>query len=104
METQDLPNEVIKIIVPQMFSENTGKQLNEIRKTTQEQNEKFNKEQTKKEPNKFGTEEYIDSLIELDYLLKNSVEFLTEDSTKQRKLEDRAFEIIQSEDLKEKKE
>ena len=46
METQDLPNEVIKIVVPQMFSENTGKQLNEIRKTTQEQNEKFNKEQT----------------------------------------------------------
>ena len=104
METQDLPNEVIKIVVPQMFSENTGKQLNEIRKTTQEQNEKFNKEQTKKEPNKFGTEEYIDCLIELDYLLKNSVEILTEDSTKQRKLEDRAFEIIQSEELKEKKE
>ena len=86
-----------------MFSENTGKQLNEIRKTTEEQNEKFNKEQTIKEPNKFGTEEYIDSLIELDYLLKNSVEILTEDSTKQRKLEDRAFEIIQSEELKEKK-
>ena len=45
MEIQDLPNEVIKIIVPQMmFSENTGKQLNDIRKTTEEQNEKFNKE------------------------------------------------------------
>lgn len=87
-----------------MLSENTHKQFNEIRKTTQGQNEKFNKEQTKREPNKFGTEEYIDGLIELNYLLKNSVEILAEDSTKQRKLEVRAFEIIQSKELKEKKE
>lgn len=79
-----------------MLSENTCKQFNEIRKTMQGENDKFNKEQTKKEPKKFGTEEYIDSLIELNYLLKNSVDILTEDSTKQRKLEDRAFEIIQS--------
>lgn len=66
IEFQKLPNEEFKIMASQMvreLQENIDKNFHAIRKTTQEQNEKFNieTENIKRTKNKnFGAEEYHD--------------------------------------------
>lgn len=65
-DIQKLPNKKFKIIVPQMLRElqkNTDKQFHTIRKTTEEQNEKFNIEVENIKRTKiknFGVQEYSD--------------------------------------------
>lgn len=65
MTIHELPNKEFKIILLKMrreIHENTDKQFNEIRKITQEQNEKFSGDQKHlKEPKKnFGAGEFND--------------------------------------------
>lgn len=77
---QKLPDKEFKIVVLKMLrdiQENTSKQVNDIRKTIQEKNEKFNKENIKK-----NHIEIVD-LKNIMTELKNS-RASTTDSTKQK--------------------
>lgn len=106
MEICNLPDREFKIVVLRKLSElqeNTERQPNKIRKVIHKQDEEFNKEIEIIKNNQMEILELKNTMNERKNAIKSTDSRMDQTEERICELRDRSFEIIQSEENKEKK-